>query len=349
MIICYIANSGSSHTDKWVKPFLDMGHEVHIISHSKREIQGTILHYVNYSVKNYLVKATIVHRIIKEINPDILHAQQVNTCGLYAATMKGYNLISSGWGSDVLVAPFESRIMRFIVKYVIKKSVAITSGADYMSQRLVELGADEAKIYKVPLGVFEDIFKHKREFDNTPKVSFVSLRRHEPIYNMEILIEGFNEALKINKNISLTVGAFGAETDKLKKMVEDFGIMDYVTFTGQYKPEDIGVILEKYDALISIPKSDSTSVSLLEGMAVGVFPVLSNLPANREWIKDKENGIIIEETNVMNVRDAILWCVDNKSKMKLAAEYNIKLVKENAVWSDSVKIVEELYKKYKKI
>lgn len=345
MIICYLANSASSHTDKWVKPFVDKGHEVHIISHSKREIPGTILHYVDYSVKNFFFKAGEVHRIIKEINPDILHAQQVNTCGLYGATMKGYKFISSGWGSDVLVAPFESRLMNFIVRYVIKKSEAVTSGADYMTERLIELGADKSKIYKVPLGVYEDIFEHRHIFDESETVNFVSLRRHEPIYNMDILIRGFNEALKVNRNLTLTVGAFGAQTEALKKMVEDFEISDKVFFTGRYNPEDIGSIFEKYDSLISIPKSDSTSVSLLEGMAVGVFPVLSNIPANNEWVKDKVNGVIVEKTEPDNLKDAILWCASNKEKMKMASDYNINLVREKAVWSDSVKIVEELYER----
>lgn len=348
MKICFIANSASSHTDKWAKPFVDKGHEVHIISHSKREIEGTKVHYVDYSVKNFLWKVKKVHRIIKDINPDILHAQQVNTCGIYAATMKGYNLISSGWGSDVLVAPFESKLMNFIVKYVIKRSVAITSGADYMTERLVELGAERSRIYKVPLGVFEDIFNYKHEYDDTKIINFVSVRRHEPIYNMDILIKGFNEALKINQNLTLTLGAFGAQTEMLRKMVEDLKISDKVLFTGKYNAEDIGKILEKYDSLISIPKSDSTSVSLLEGMAVGVFPILSNLPANNEWVTNKENGVIIEKTNQEMLKDAILWCAENKQKMKAASDYNVRLVRENAVWSDSVKIVEELYEKYKR-
>lgn len=352
MKICYLANSESSHTDKWVKFFVAKGHEVHIISHSKREIEGTINHYIDYSVKNFLFKALAVHRTIKKINPDILHAQQVNTCGLYAATMRGYNLISSGWGSDVLVAPFESKLMRFIVKYVIKKSSAITSGADFMTQRLIELGADKDKIYKVPLGVYEEIFNHKHDYgdedEDNDRVSFVCLRRHEPIYNMDILVKGFCEAASINKDITLTLGAFGSQTEQLKEIVNNNNLNDRVIFIGRYKPEDVGEIFENYDALISIPKSDSTSVSLLEGMAVGVFPILSNIPANNEWVKDKFNGLIIEKTTIENVRDAILWCAKNKGKMKAAADYNIKQVKDNAVWNSSINIVEKLYEKYKK-
>lgn len=43
---------------------------------------------------------------------------------------------------------------------------------------------------------------------------------------------------------------------------------------------------------ISIPKSDGTSISLLEAMAYGCIPITSDLPANKEWINHLENGII---------------------------------------------------------
>ena len=39
--------------------------------------------------------------------------------------------------------------------------------------------------------------------------------------------------------------------------------------------------------------SDSVSVSLLEAMAHGCIPLLSDLPANREWVGDGDNGLVI--------------------------------------------------------
>jgi glycosyltransferase involved in cell wall biosynthesis len=45
---------------------------------------------------------------------------------------------------------------------------------------------------------------------------------------------------------------------------------------------------------ISIPESDATSISLLEAMAYGCIPIVSNLPSNKEWITDGENGFIIK-------------------------------------------------------
>jgi hypothetical protein len=41
---------------------------------------------------------------------------------------------------------------------------------------------------------------------------------------------------------------------------------------------------------LSLPRSDSVAVSVLEAMANGMLPVLSDLPANRELVQDGVNG-----------------------------------------------------------
>jgi glycosyltransferase involved in cell wall biosynthesis len=44
----------------------------------------------------------------------------------------------------------------------------------------------------------------------------------------------------------------------------------------------------------SILTSDALSVSLLEAMAHGCIPIVSDLPDNREWVEDNKNGIILK-------------------------------------------------------
>lgn len=346
MKICYIANAASMHTEKWVKHFVDLGHEVHVISHKEAQIDGAYVHHINYSLKNFLTKKNEVHKMIKSINPDILHAHQANTCGLYAVTMKGYKSVVSAWGSDILLAPEQSFLMKKIVKYVIKKAEFITSDAHFMSKKIVELGGDENKIYTFPMGIEDNLLNFKREIEiNSKAINIISNRRLEKIYNIDIIIEGFARALKYNNNLFLTIAADGVEGDNLKKIVKDLKVENNIKFTGRYNSKDIGKMLFKNDVFISIPYSDSTSVSLLESLCCGVFPIVSDLPANREWVKHGENGLILKETSAKAVEEAILWCLSNKEIMREASSKNVQLIKEKALWKNNVKIVENIYKK----
>ncbi len=346
MRICFLANSESSHTKKWAEYFVNAGHEVHVVSHCDVDIPGVNVHYIDFSIRNFPFMAGKVHETVRKINPDILHAHQANTCGLYASTIKGYKYIISTWGSDILVGPEKSLILKKIAQHVLKKAYFITSDSYYMSEKIVKLGGAKEKIFTFPMGIEDNHIKERHKFDLSKKsINIISMRRHEKMFRVDTIINGFSVALTKCEDMFLTVAADGTETNNLKNLVKKLGIESKVRFTGSYKPHDVGKLLEGNDIYISVPESDSTSVSLLEGMYCGLFPVLCALPANKEWVADRENGLIIENVNAENISDALLWCYENKAHMAGASEKNVNIIKERALWKNNTKIVENLYTK----
>ena len=47
------------------------------------------------------------------------------------------------------------------------------------------------------------------------------------------------------------------------------------------------------DVYVSLSRSDSTSQSLLEAMAVGLFPIVSDIEGNREWVTHRRQGYLV--------------------------------------------------------
>jgi len=47
MVICYLADAGSIHVQKWARYFSDKGNEIHIISFRDARITGAQVHYIN--------------------------------------------------------------------------------------------------------------------------------------------------------------------------------------------------------------------------------------------------------------------------------------------------------------
>lgn len=346
MRICYIANSASSHTKKWADYFVSLGHEVHVISHSNVDIPGVQVHYINYSLKNFPFKAFKVHRKIREINPDILHAHQANTCGLYAATSKGYDFILSTWGSDVLVGPERSFILKKIAQYDLKRASFITSDSYHMSEKIIELGGNKDRIYTFPMGIEDEYIKEKHVFNvSDDSLKIISIRRLEKMFRVDVIIRGFHEALKERPNMFLTIAADGSEMDSLIELVDKLEIREKVKFRGSYKPHEVGKLLSENDVFVSIPQSDSTSVSLLESMYCGLFPVVCGLPANKEWVRNGENGLVIDQVNEANVKNALIWCYENKDHMTRVSQENIDIIEKRALWKNNSRIVEDLYDK----
>jgi glycosyltransferase involved in cell wall biosynthesis len=66
-----------------------------------------------------------------------------------------------------------------------------------------------------------------------------------------------------------------------------------VQFVGRLTPEAQAAWYDRARWYLSLPASDSVSVSVLEAMGHGCIPILSDLPANRELVHDGRNGVIL--------------------------------------------------------
>jgi len=67
MRLCYLANAQSVHTHRWIRYFVENGHEVHVISFENARIKGTTVHVLKLPVlvKNatYPLKMASIYRI----------------------------------------------------------------------------------------------------------------------------------------------------------------------------------------------------------------------------------------------------------------------------------------------
>jgi len=93
-------------------------------------------------------------------------------------------------------------------------------------------------------------------------------------------------------------------------------------------------LLESSHFCVSIPKFDGTSVSLLEGMALGCVPIVSDIPPNREWV-DEGRGIISEPKGEKLFESFIRvfsWDWWRKARVE-----NKKVILQRCKWEENVK------------
>ena len=83
----------------------------------------------------------------------------------------------------------------------------------------------------------------------------------------------------------------GILAEALRENAKEMGLAGIVEFTGELDQPDLAGLLRSADIYVSSSRSDSTSVSLLEAMACGAFPVVTSIPGNLEWITDGRNGL----------------------------------------------------------
>jgi glycosyltransferase involved in cell wall biosynthesis len=107
--------------------------------------------------------------------------------------------------------------------------------------------------------------------------------------------------------------------------------------------EEMPRLLSGTDIYVSTSLDDGTSISLLEAMASGAFPIVSDIPSNREWICDGENGFLVptHEERVLAAR--IVETIRNRSLVEKAKQRNLHVVKEKALWSVTIEKTKRIY------
>jgi glycosyltransferase involved in cell wall biosynthesis len=175
---------------------------------------------------------------------------------------------------------------------------------------------------------------------NVPKENIIySNRLHKKLYRIDKVIEAFcrfNEN-RINENWKLIIAGSGEETDKLKGIVRDLNIQKNVEFIGWANNNLNADYYNRSKIFVSIPESDATSISLLEAMATGCIPILSDLPSNKEWITDGLNGIIVNNISV-NFLEQIM-----SLNMDKAMEINRNIIQQKGTKEVNKKNFIELY------
>jgi glycosyltransferase involved in cell wall biosynthesis len=99
-------------------------------------------------------------------------------------------------------------------------------------------------------------------------------------------------------------------------------------FVGQLEPAALAAWLGRADIYLSASRSDSTSVTLLEAMAAGAVPVVSDIEGNRSWVSEGEGARVFAPGEVAGVTGAVARALDDPAWAAGARERNRRIVAE---------------------
>lgn len=233
-------------------------------------------------------------RWLKEVRADWIHAHYLTSHGTLAwlatrALGAPGRLVGSAWGSDILVTPQRSAMAHLVTTRVLKACSLATSDSQVMAARMRELGAGEVMVF--PFGLETLPPPAARKDDGL----FFANRGLEPIYRPQRVLEVFAEVARAWPQARLVVAHDGSLRSALMQQAAALGLAERVRFVGRLVPAEQARCYDEARWYLSLPQSDSVSVSVIEAMAHGCVPLLSDLPANRELVRDGDNGLILAD------------------------------------------------------
>ena len=377
--ICVVGDLDGIHTRSWLSYFVARGHDLHAIAYHTptRPPEGVVVHALRPAAASGGRPASgarpgLASRLppglrrlanllryrraglpaaVEEIAPDVLHAHYLVEHGLYATSANFRPYIVSAWGSDVLVDAATSTLNRAIARFVLRRASLATANNRHMIREMVQqLGAAPADVQHIVLGVSREYIAGAERAldeaashdDRTPTI-ISSRSLDSPLYNVDTIIRSMVRVRNHTPGARLVVAGEGRLRPTLEALAGSLGLRDAVHFAGQLSQEALQRAFKDADVFVSVPSSDGTSVALLQAMTAGAFPVVSDLPTQRELVDDGASGLRVPVRDERALADAITQALGDSELRRDAAERNRAFVDEYGVLETNMARMEAWY------
>lgn len=301
------------------------GHEVLIVTADPgvkhHMVQDGVLHCPAKTVKrlySYGIAAPYNRRrmrLISDFKPDIIHIHQefgIGMSGLYAAKTLKIPVVYTMhtmydeylyYVSNDRFMPIVRRLSQRYFKGIAKRSACITGPSKKVSEYFEKIGVKK-KINVIPNSVELDKFN----LDTVDKKLGLKVRKELGIgeqdfvalfvgrlgkeKSVDILLDYWKEDLTKDKDIKLLIVGEGPAKIELIQQAKDLGIEDQIFFAGKVEHEELTKYISACDIYATASTSDTNSISMLEGMAMGL-PVLQILDRlNEDQVVNGVNGYV---------------------------------------------------------
>jgi len=163
MKIAYLSRGNNVYDRRFMAKMVERGHKVYFISYfpgEKVEVKGVENYHYDYTSMHHFPRLvsiqTALHlrKLLKNISPDVLHTGWIPDMGFFGALSYFHPTLSMPWGSDILLKPDESRLLKWGTRYTLRRADMITCDCEFVKNRIIELsGCSSDKIVVFPWGI----------------------------------------------------------------------------------------------------------------------------------------------------------------------------------------------------
>ena len=335
MKIFFIGETSHSNAQSWlkgIKEYSDFEIETWKIEHKKGAF-GNILRTWTWLYSCFFLK-----RRIHKSKADLLICERVTSYGFLGACTGFHPMVVSQqgitdvWPPNSISTPFKA----ILARWALKKADMIHAWGEVMIPALLELGANPAKIKVLPRGVDLNRFNFKAEGKHLDKIKAIVTRSLTSDYNHDVIIKAAKTLKDNNIPLEIKIVGDGILMNKLKMLAKELDVEDIVSFTGRIQNDQLPFYLAEANMYISVPISEGVSASLFEAMGGGAFPIVTDLPGTRPWIRHGENGFLIPVNDSKALAESIITAWNNKTLMQNAILANRSFVEEKADYNKNM-------------
>ncbi|MDR3582989.1 MAG: glycosyltransferase [Candidatus Pacebacteria bacterium] len=261
-----------------------------------------------------------IHKILKDLEIDIIHAQHPNLLGSAAARWARKFTRRRGGKKVPLVFTWHTlydhyaHFAKFVPKklaagYMIKKAAryanqadAVVVPTDSIIPILRKWGVTNKNIIPVATGVIEEEFENpdrevirKKYNISNENIVLILITRLTAEKNIEFLFRAVKDILKKNKNIKFILGGGGYLLPEIEKLAREENISAQVILPGVIARNELKNYFAAGDILVDASLSETQGMHLSEGMYCGLPVVAVNATGIKSLVVNNGNGFLVKE------------------------------------------------------
>lgn len=206
---------------------------------------------------------------------------------------------------------FIQRVRFFYGRFVVRRTKSIRVVSERIKKSLIALGVAEERVKILPISTdLEPFLKvgQERKYVESVPVNFIYVGRFSSEKNLLMLLTAFNEVVRNNKAAQLTLVGDGPEINKLKNYIASNQLEEKVLIKSW--TNDVATEMKSADVFCLASDHEGWGMVLVEAAAAGLAVITTDVGCAGEFIKNNENGIVVEVGNAEAYQQAVELFLD---------------------------------------
>lgn len=271
--------------------------------------------YIRYKIKNYFA-LRLASKYINFDDIDLIHTN-TSVCDFGALLANKYNK-PHFWHLREIGNISYNRISlrKNYIDFMNKNTTNFIAISKAVKDEFVKMGIDERKISVIYNGVSLPNDINDKKIDNS-KIKMVMSGSISEGKGQYLLIDAISKLpYDIQQQIDLDIIGDGSSeyVNSIKAIVNNNNLNNIIHFCG-YKA-NVRELLPNYDIGFICSRAEGFGRVVIEYMMAGLCTISSDTGALQELIRNNYNGILFNYPNSLDLKDKILYVINNQNIIK---------------------------------
>ncbi len=222
---------------------------------------------------------------------------------------------------------------------IISKFVAVSQEVGIKLSTLIPHREKDILIRTYPVHMAKSL---KRKYTTSPRKPLQIVyagrlqKRQKRILDLALLAQNLIEE---NINFHLSICGDGPDEDELHKAISSISdhTKENVTFVGLVSPDEMKNVWLNADICLLVSNFEGTSITMLEAMANGCVPLVTNVSGMRNFIEHGKTGYLTEIGDIQGMTSILKMLDLNRNLLATIGYQAYGLMRENNSYEEYVK------------